>query len=141
MSYRYPVVLSREASSKAVTVTFPDFPEAVTFGESEEAALIAAIDCLDEVLASRIRSKEPIPRPSKVRKVSVSPSLGMTAKTALYEAFESSNLPRSRFARKLDVNETEIRRMFDPKHPTKIPRIERALLLLGKRITLNVEDV
>lgn len=141
MSYRYPVVLSREASSKAVTVTFPDFPEAVTFGESDEAALVAAIDCLDEVLASRIRSKEAIPRPTKVRRVAVSPSIGMAAKVALYEAFESSEIPKSKFARKLDVNETEIRRMFDPTHPTKIPRIERALLLLGKRLTLTVEDI
>jgi antitoxin HicB len=140
MTYRYPVALAREAKG-GFTVSFPDFPEAITFGESEAAALVNAVDCLDEVLATCINLGETIPKPSKVRKNFVEPSLGIAAKAALYEALAESSLPKSKLARQLDLNESEVRRMFDPRHPTKIPRIERALNFLGKRMTLVIEDL
>jgi len=140
MTYRYPVRISREAKGGGLTVTFPDLPDAVTCGETIEAALAAAVDCLDEVLASHIRLGKEIPSPSKAKKFSVVPSIGIAAKAALYDSFRSSDLRKGELARQLNVNETEIRRMFDPLHPTKISRIEKALGVLGKRISLTIED-
>lgn len=140
MTYRYPVTLTRDAKDN-YAVTFPDFSEAVSFGESEADALDQAVDCLDEVLASRIRLREAIPRPSKIRKLAVEPSLAIVAKLALYEAFEKADMAKSKLARELDLNESEVRRMFDPLHPTKIPRIQKALRVLGKRMSLTIEDI
>ena len=33
----------------------------------------------------------------------------------------------------------EVRRMLDPRHPTKLPRIQEALEVLGKRLIVGVE--
>jgi len=35
----------------------------------------------------------------------------------------------------------EARRLLDPKHPSKLPRLSAALAALGKRLTVNLEDV
>jgi len=43
--FNYPVVLTRD-SNDAVQVTFPDVPEAVTFGDTEDEALLQAVDAL-----------------------------------------------------------------------------------------------
>jgi antitoxin HicB len=38
----------------------------------------------------------------------------------------------------MQVNEKEARRMLDPKHPTKVPTLERALAALGRRAEIEV---
>jgi antitoxin HicB len=40
---------------------------------------------------------------------------------------------QSELARRLGVGEQEARRLLDPRHGTKIPALEHALHLLGKR--------
>jgi len=137
MKYRYPVTLTRDAEG-GFTVTFPNFPEGTTQGDTEEEALVEARDCLDEVLASRVNEQEAIPQPSRISKFSVEPTAQIAAKVALYEAFKESGINQSAFARRLEVAETEIRRMLDPHHPTKLPRIEDALAVLGKKIRIEV---
>jgi len=137
MKYRYSVTLSRDADG-GFTVTFPDFPEGITQGDSEEAALAEARDCLDEVLASRVNEQEEIPSPSRAGKFAIEPSAQIAAKVALYEAFRESGINRSALARKLSIAETEVRRMLDPHHPTKLPRIEGALSALGKKLRIEV---
>ncbi|HEY6545864.1 MAG TPA: type II toxin-antitoxin system HicB family antitoxin [Dokdonella sp.] len=137
MKYRYPVTLTRDADG-GFTVTFPDLPEGITQGDTEEEAFAEARDCLDEVLASRVNDQESIPQPSRVGKFAVEPSAQIAAKVALYEAFRESGINRSALARKLSIAETEVRRMLDPHHPTKLPRIEGALSVLGKKIRIEV---
>ena len=140
MKYRYPVTLTRDADG-GFTVTFPDFPEGITQGDTEEEALAEARDCLDEVLASRVNEQETIPQPSRISKLSVEPTAQISAKVALHEAFRESGINRSALARKLSIAETEVRRMLDPHHPTKLPRIEDALSALGKKIRIEVVNV
>lgn len=137
MKYRYPVTLTRDAEG-GFTVTFPDFPEGISQGETEEEALAEARDCLDEVLASRVNSQEPVPHPSRISKLSVEPTAQIAAKVALYDAFVESGINRAAFARRLSIAETEVRRMLDPHHPTKLPRIEDALLALGKKLRIEI---
>ncbi|MGB0133802.1 type II toxin-antitoxin system HicB family antitoxin [Dokdonella sp.] len=137
MNYRFPVTLTRDADG-GFTVTFPDFPEGITQGDTEEECLAEARDCLDEVLASRVNSQEPIPLPSRIGKFAIEPSAQLAAKVALYEAFQESGFTRSALARSLEIAETEVRRMLDPHHPTKLPRIEGALSALGKKIRIEV---
>lgn len=141
MTFRYPVTLEAEAGDEGLTVSFPDFPEAITEGSTKASALVAAIDCLDEVIAARIARDEALPFPSISNGLVVEPSVTMAAKAALHQAFMASGLKRTALARRLDVNETEIRRMLDPRHPTKIARIENALRILGKRLSVDVIDV
>ena len=45
----------------------------------------------------------------------------------------------SELARRLGVRETVVRRMLDPDHDTKAEKLQAALELLGRRITVSVE--
>ena len=42
-------------------------------------------------------------------------------------------------ARKLGCDKREVRRRLDPRHPTKLPRINEAREALGKRLIVGVE--
>ncbi|MEE8562034.1 MAG: type II toxin-antitoxin system HicB family antitoxin [Alphaproteobacteria bacterium] len=44
-------------------ITFPDFPEAVTFAETKEAMETRAQDAIDTAIQGRISDKEPIATP------------------------------------------------------------------------------
>jgi antitoxin HicB len=63
---RYPAILEPDAND-TILVSFPDFPEAHTFGDDETEALARAADLLEDVLADYIESRREIPPPSKAR--------------------------------------------------------------------------
>jgi antitoxin HicB len=64
----------------------------------------------------------------------------MAAKAALYLAMREVGITNVQLARKLRCDEKEVRRMLDPRHPTKLPRIEEALDVFGKRLVVSVEE-
>jgi antitoxin HicB len=64
----------------------------------------------------------------------------MAAKAALYMAMKEAGIANVQLARKLGCDEKEVRRILDPRHPTKLPRIQEALDVLGKRLVLGVEE-
>ena len=64
----------------------------------------------------------------------------MAARAALYLAMREAGMTNVRLARKLGCDEREVRRMLDPRHPTKLPRIKEALEMLGKRLVVGVEE-
>ena len=139
-NFSYPVQLLPE-SRDMLTVRFPDLPEAITSGKGHEDALRQAEDCLEEAIAGRIADDLGIPEPSKPRRnaVKVPLSAAMAAKAALYLAIKEAGLTKAELARRLGVDEKEIRRMLNPRHPTKLPRIERALEALGHRLVVMLE--
>jgi len=64
----------------------------------------------------------------------------IAAKTALYLAMGEAGITNVQLARKLGCDEKEVRRMLDPRHPTKLPRIKEALDVFGKRLVVSVEE-
>ena len=64
----------------------------------------------------------------------------MAAKAALYLAMREQRITKAQLARKLACDEKEVRRLLDPRHPTKLPRINEALDKLGKRLIVGVEE-
>jgi antitoxin HicB len=139
-SFVYPAALIPEA--KGFTVRFPDLPDAITGGEDRSDALLQATDCLEEAIAVRISDGLDIPEPSAVRRKQVPIPLPapLAAKAALYLTIKDTGLSNLQLARKLGLDEKEIRRLLDPKHATKLSRIEDVLARLGKRITISLED-
>jgi len=122
-------------------VTFPDISFAATDGESLKEALGEAEDCLEEAIAVCIADGLDIPEPSPVKKgqYAIPLSAQMSAKAALYIAVREEGISKSELARRLGTDEKEIRRMLSPKHQTKLPRIEKALGLLGRRLVVSVK--
>lgn len=81
-----------------------------------------------------------IPRPSRpMRGERLVPVPIQTAlKAALVLEMRRAGITRVELARRLEVDEKEIRRMLDPYHPTKADRLERALAIFGRRAELRV---
>ena len=63
----------------------------------------------------------------------------MAAKASLYLALRDAGISRTQLARRLGVDEKEVWRMLNPRHPTKLPRIEHALAALGRRLVVSLE--
>ena len=60
--FDYPVILTPDDGT--VLVTFPDAPEAITFGANEEEALNHAVDALETALSFYVDDRKPLPVPS-----------------------------------------------------------------------------
>jgi antitoxin HicB len=123
-------------------VSFPDFPGCHTDGKDLQEAAEEAMDCLGSVLASRIVEKLEIPPASPLKRGQrlVPVPLWIAGKLALYLAIKEKRISNSELARRLGVRETVVRRMLNPQHETKSEKLQAALEVLGKRITVVVED-
>ena len=60
---QYPAVLQKDDNDTWL-VTFPDFDDAVTFGETPDEALAHAVDALETVIVFRMKHKLEVPTPS-----------------------------------------------------------------------------
>ena len=58
--FDYPVDLTPEENG-TVLVTFPDVPEAITFGADEDEALLLAVDALETGLSFYLDARKPLP--------------------------------------------------------------------------------
>jgi len=132
----YPVTLTPDTVDGGFTVTCRDFPEAITQGETKTHALLEASDAIEEAMASRIKRSIDIPEPSSKNndEYMVTVPLSTSLKAALYQAMRDDKISKSELARRLGVDEKEIRRMLDPRYPSKTPAIERALFSLGRSV-------
>ena len=64
----------------------------------------------------------------------------LAPKLALYLAMRERSVTNSELARRLGVDERVVRRMLDPQHATRAAKIQAALAILGKQMTLEVRD-
>lgn len=121
-------------------VTFPDWPEAITQGETRDQALEEAADCLEKAVAARIDDRAEIPLPSSPRagEATVSVPIATALKAAIYLAVREAGIGTSELARRLGVNEKEARRLLDPRHGSKAAALEWASLAVGRRLAIEV---
>ncbi len=141
MRLLYPARLSL-AEEGGYLVSFRDFPEAHAEGDSEAEALSQASDCLEEVLAFYILDRRPIPEPSTPRRGEhlIAPGSLMAAKTALYIALDRSRLAQRELARRMKVDVSQITRLLDPRHRSRMDQIDVAMKALGARLTLSLDE-
>ncbi|MEO5363813.1 MAG: type II toxin-antitoxin system HicB family antitoxin [Magnetococcus sp. DMHC-8] len=140
MQFFYPVVV-RQKNDTAFQAALPDFPEIGSGGATLAEALTTVTAALAASVADRIRHDRPIPQPSLPRgrhhHWAVLPAL-LSAKTALYLTMRQSGISKVALARRLNHDEKEVRRLLDPGHPSKLPRIETALAALGVRLVVSM---
>ncbi len=139
----YPATLTPDVQDGGFVVTFVDVPEAITQGDDVPEALRHAADCLDEALAGRIRRRDDLPTPSPVRpgQYAVAVPAQTATKAALYTALRQTKLTQVDLAARLQCDEKEVRRLLDPRHASKLSRLEAALALLGQQIVIGVQPV
>lgn len=125
-----------------IVVSFPDVPEAITQGHGEADARTIAEEALGLALLSYLQRGRPLPKPrAKDRNlVEIAVAPDVAAKLAVLESFAAAGISKSELARRIGKDEKEIRRILDPKHPTKLPALTAALRALGKRLVVGVVE-
>lgn len=137
----YPACLTPEEQDGGFVVTFTDLPEAITQGEDVSDALRQGADCLEEAIAGRIRRHDGIPEPSPVSRASYAIPLPAqtAAKAALYLAIGQAGITQVELATRLHCDEKEVRRLLDPRHASKLSRLELALAALGHQLVVGMQ--
>jgi antitoxin HicB len=139
MRYAYPYDLAPQPEG-GFTVTFPDLPEAITQGDSEDEAAAMAEDALVTALSFYTDQAERLPRPSSARgrPLAYVPPL-VAAKLALHDAMLAAGVSNVALARRLGTDEKTVRRLRDPLHQSRINQVDAALRALGKRMGIVIE--
>lgn len=140
MQFVYPVTLTPDPAGGFV-VTFRDWPEAITQGETRAQALEEAADCLEEAVAARIDDRAEIALPSNplADETTVAVPIATALKAALYLAVQEAGIGTSELARRLGVHEQAARRLLDPRHGSQAAVLERALRTVGRRLSIDVQ--
>ncbi len=136
----YPARFSREG--KAVLVSVPDIPEVITSGYSEAEAMEFAADAIEVVLAEYVRRGREIPRPSKPK-----PGMKLIAlsaltqsKLSLYTTLKSAGVTKAVLARRLGWHKTQVERLLDLSHSSRMDQLEAAFRALGKSLEVRVRS-
>jgi antitoxin HicB len=138
----WPAALTSDDDGR-IRVRFPAFPEALTDGADEAEALAEAADCLAEAVAARIADQEALPAPSPLRRglhaIPLPPVLAY--KAALFSAMRRDGISKSELARRLGVDEKDVRRLVDPRYRgSKVERLHAALAACGVVAQISLVD-
>ena len=136
--FDYPVILAPDGAT--VLVTFPDVPEAMTFGADEDEALLQAVDALETALSFYVEARKPLPMPSKPKcgQRTVRPSALEGAKLGVYQAMTEQGIKKAELARRLGWHMPQVDRLFDLRHASRLEQIEAAARALGRHIEVRV---
>ncbi len=130
------------AEEGGFVVSCRDLPQLLTQGDDLAHALCEAADAMDEVFAAYMRGGLALPAPSRARKGEylVSPPAETMAKAALYVAMREAGISKVQLAKRLGIDEKEVRRLLDPHYGSKLPRIAEAIGALGRRLVIGLES-
>lgn len=135
--FDYPVTLTPDDGT--VLVTFPDVPEAITFGLDEKEALLQAVDALETSLSFYVEARKPLPIPSAADgRPTVRPSALECAKLGVYQAMTEQGIKKAELARRLGWHMPQVDRLFNLSHASRFDQIEAAAKALGRHIEVRV---
>ena len=133
----WPVELE-EQKDGSILVRFPDVPEALTEGTTEQDAMTQALDCLIAALGGYVSARRTVPQPSQLKGcITISLPVLIGAKIALYNAMRGQGVSNTQLARQLSLSEGAVRRLVDLDHRSHIGQIENALKVLGQCLTVG----
>jgi antitoxin HicB len=137
---RYPVRLKREEDGGYV-VTLPDIGYGATQGDTLEEALAQAEDMLEEAVLGMMAHGEDVPSPSpaKGRPTVALPALS-AAKLEAYRAMRAAGLNKKQLAERLGWQPSQVTRLFDGRHASRLDQIEAALKALGRRLVISTDS-
>ncbi|HZU90023.1 MAG TPA: type II toxin-antitoxin system HicB family antitoxin [Stellaceae bacterium] len=134
----YPVDLEQEEDGGYVVI-LPDIPGA-TQGDTFDEALAQAEDMLEEAVLGMMAHNEEVPFPSPARgRPTVSLPALTAAKLEAYRAMRAAGLNKSQLAARLGWQPSQVTRLFDGRHLSRLDQIEAALAALGRRLVVTSE--
>jgi antitoxin HicB len=139
---RYSVKLSKDTND-TILVDVPAIAEAHTFGDDRAEALMRAVDAIETALMGYIEDRRAIPPADggTGRGPSVALPPLSEAKIELYEAMRAARVGKAEMARRLNCHLPQIDRLLNLAHASRLDQLEAAFRVLGKRLTIVVENV
>lgn len=135
----YPVRLEQEEDG-GYFVTLPDIGYGATQGDTLEEALAQAEDMLEEAVLGMMAHGEAVPPPSRAKG---RPTIALPALTAAkleaYRAMRAAGLNKKQLAERLGWQPSQVTRLFDGRHASRLDQIEAALKALGRRLVVSSE--
>ncbi len=135
----YPVHLEQEEDGGYV-VTLPDIGYGATQGDDLAEALAQAEDMLEEIVLGAMAHDEDVPlaSPALGRPTVALPAL-TAAKLEAYRAMRAAGLDKKQLAERLGWQPSQVTRLFDGRHASRLDQIEAALRVLGRRLVITSE--
>ncbi|MCH7543243.1 MAG: type II toxin-antitoxin system HicB family antitoxin [Proteobacteria bacterium] len=123
-----------------ILVTFPDFPEAATFGDSEADARRHAVDALETAIEARIADRQdiPAPRPRRPAMRAIALPTRVALKVALYREMRARKMTKAKLARALGRHPPEIDRLLDIRHNSRLDLVDAAFAKMGLRVKTRI---
>lgn len=138
MQWVYGVRIVRDGEDFVVSVR--DLPEVVTAGDTREEAITLAADAIEVVVAVRIEKNMDLPPPSAIERGEVAVPLDphIAAKAGVYVLWKRAGVSKAELGRLLNRNETEARRILDPRFGTRLDQLDEAAKALGGRLVVGL---
>jgi antitoxin HicB len=137
----YPAKFTRDKYGGYV-VTFPDVPEAISEGDMIDEAAAMAAEALELALTFYTDEWKDLPAPGNPRRgmrtIAV-PALS-DAKFRLHSTLRKMGIKKVELARRLNYAPSQVDRLLDIRHASKLAQIEAAFSALGKSISIEVRD-
>ena len=133
----YPVQLEQEEDGGYI-VTLPDIGYGASQGDTLDEALAQAEDLLEEAVLGMMAHGEEVPSPSRAkgRPTVALPAL-TAAKLEAYRAMRAAGLNKKQLAERLGWQPSQVTRLFDGRHASRLDQIEAALKALGRRLVVT----
>lgn len=136
---RYAALFAEQPEG-GYTVTFPDFPEAITEGDSRQEAMFHAIEVLTLCLEQRLEEGEETPTGKSVKGgIWIEPSAAVQTAIQIRQARRAQGKTLADLARALDTSWPTAQRLESPKANPTLHQLERAAAALGLRLVVNLE--
>jgi antitoxin HicB len=122
-------------------VNFPDLPNGWSQGETRDEALAQAEDLLEEMILGHMAESEDIPLPTPPDVADDRPRVALpalvAAKLEAYRAMRAAGLNKRQLAERLGWRPSQVTRLFDGRHASRLEQIEAALAALGRRLIID----
>lgn len=136
----YEVVLKPD-DNETWLVTAPEFPEVVTFGQSQEDACRNGRNAIEEAIAARISANEDIPAPladTTGRGWFIEIPALVVLKSALHMILRSKGWTRADLMRALGCQREHVDRLFRLDHNSRLDSLEAAFKALGEPLRFDM---
>lgn len=128
--FAFPITLETQQNGW-ILVSYPDVPEALTEGETEQEALEEAQDCLIGALGGYIARRWPIPIPSTAESDAIAElPEDVTLKLSLYTQMLQRDISPAMLAERVGKTEAWVGQLLDLDEPTSPGNLEDAIKAL-----------
>lgn len=128
--FAFPITLETQQNGW-ILVSYPDVPEALTEGETEQEALEEAQDCLIGALGGYIANGWPIPLPSVAESDAIAElPEDVTLKLSLYTQMLQRNISPAMLAERVGKTEAWVCQLLDLDEPASLGNLADAIKAL-----------